>query len=63
MRRQSVLTDGKSTTYDSDDSRLADSLADLLQNDAELAAVVMAWPTLPEHVRAAVMALVATAKR
>jgi len=42
---------------------LASSLAFLKGIDPELAAVVTAWPTLPEHVRAAVMALVATAKR
>ena len=31
--------------------------------DAELSKVIDAWPTLPEHLKAAVMALVATASR
>ncbi len=31
--------------------------------DAELSKVIGAWPTLPEHLKAAVMALVATAYR
>jgi hypothetical protein len=33
------------------------------ENDLDLRAVVEAWPTLPEHIRAAVLALVGTFRR
>jgi hypothetical protein len=39
-------------------SVLPSSLAFLLQKYPDLAAIVEAWPTLPEHIKAAVMALI-----
>jgi hypothetical protein len=35
---------------------------DNCQTDPDLAAVVTAWPDLPEHIQAAVLALVRTAR-
>ncbi|MCH9035571.1 MAG: hypothetical protein IID42_13900 [Planctomycetes bacterium] len=40
---------------------MADSLADLLQNDPDLAAVISTWPELPEAVRAGIVAMVKAA--
>ena len=42
---------------------LPDSLPFVLPTDPELASLVQAWTTLPNHIKAAVMALVATASR
>jgi hypothetical protein len=41
---------------------LAYSLAQESQNDPDLARIVEAWPRLPDHLRAEIMALVNTAK-
>ena len=42
---------------------LPDSLPFGLPTDPELASLVQAWTTLPDHIKAAVTALVATASR
>jgi hypothetical protein len=57
-----VPTSEKSGTYDSADKRLADSLADLAQNDPDLAGVIRAWPELPDGIKAGIMAMVKAAK-
>jgi hypothetical protein len=41
--------------------QLSAPLAHRLQADPDLARLVDAWPTLPAHIRAAVLALVQTA--
>jgi hypothetical protein len=41
---------------------LADCLLFLERESPDLAAVVKAWPALPEHIKAAIKALVNTAK-
>ncbi len=45
------------------EERSSDKRDDKLSNKlaSELAQVVVAWPNLPEHIRAAIMALVKTA--
>ena len=45
-------------SYESADTRLSDSLADLAQNDPELATVVTAWSKLPKAVRVGIVAMV-----
>ena len=45
-------------TCESASTRLASSLATILQEHAELTAVVEAWPGLPEAVRAGILAMV-----
>jgi len=40
---------------------LADFLAFLAEKHPDLAVVVKAWPTLPEHIKAAVNVLIQTA--
>ena len=57
----SVVSDGPANTYETTTPRLADSLADLLQNDPDLAAVIRTWPGLPEAVRAGIVAMVKAA--
>jgi hypothetical protein len=42
---------------------LSAPLAQQAPTDPDLARVLVAWPALPPHIRAAVLALVATAER
>jgi hypothetical protein len=42
---------------------LPSGLPKSVETDPDLQAVVEAWPTLPEHIRAAVLALVGTVRR
>ena len=37
---------------------MPDSLPESVQNDSDLTAVVSAWPTLPEAVKAGILAMV-----
>ena len=41
----------------------AGEVSESIPVDPDLAGVVVAWPALPEHIRAAVLALVETAER
>jgi hypothetical protein len=43
------------------DKRLDRALTKAIKGDPHLARVIEAWPALPEHIRAAVLALVNTA--
>ncbi|NOT02111.1 MAG: hypothetical protein HOP29_15975 [Phycisphaerales bacterium] len=45
------------------DARLAFCLAFLAETDLELAAVVAAWPTLPDAIKAGIVAMVNAARR
>ncbi|MGB2987648.1 MAG: hypothetical protein WBE26_17420 [Phycisphaerae bacterium] len=54
------VTDGDTTTYDSDDLILTDLLTALEQESPDLAAVVRAWPKLPEAVRTGIASMVNT---
>ncbi len=56
-----VVTPQTTSTYELDDPRLAPSLADFLQNDPGLRAVVEAWPELPGAIRAGIVAMVRAA--
>ncbi len=57
------VTDDGATTYDSDQSASASRSAILIEKWADLAAVVTAWPDLPEPVRAGIVAMVDTTKQ
>jgi hypothetical protein len=48
--------------YGDDEARLSAPLAQQAPTDPDLARVLDAWPTLPPHIRAAVLALVAAAR-
>jgi hypothetical protein len=45
---------------ESNENHLASSLAFSLQNDPGLGAVVDIWPTLPQHIKSAIKALIQT---
>jgi len=57
-RPTSDVTPCESTTCGSSDSHLASCLALLAEKQPDLAAVVKAWPDLPEAVRAGIVAMV-----
>ena len=48
----------RASTCDADGQRLADRLADFAKLNPDLAAVVIAWPTLPEPVKAGIAAMI-----
>ncbi len=54
----SNVTAESRSIYEATDGRLVDNLADSVQNNPDLVLVVEAWDTLPEHVRAGVVAMV-----
>ena len=54
----SVVSGDTATSYESSASRLVDSLADSLRNDPDFAAVITAWPKLPQAVKAGIVAIV-----
>ncbi len=62
---QSVASDSQPPTEtqvtDCTQRDLPPSLPDSLQNDPDLASVVTAWPTLPEPVKAGILAMVKVA--
>ncbi len=54
----SILSSDDASTYGANDRHWAAHWAFLLRNDTELREILDAWPTLPDAVRAAVVALV-----
>jgi len=52
------VTRDAATTYESTDPALTDPLTELFRKDADLRAVISAWPGLPEAVRARIAGLV-----
>ena len=55
--RESTTRDG-TTSYESSDPALTVFLTDIFQKHPDLAAVVTAWPELPEAIRAGIVAMV-----
>jgi hypothetical protein len=47
-------------TYDESLSAVARQLPTEAESDPDLARIIIAWPNLPDHIRAAVLALVGT---
>ena len=60
IRCSNSLNDRAATGYESADPALTDSLTDILQKHTDLAAVITAWPVLPEPVKAGIVAMVKT---
>ena len=60
---QSAQAVANKGTYDSGNSDLASHLALLAEKSPGLAAVVKAWPSLPEAVRAGILAMVKVAEK
>ncbi len=58
VRCHADVTAETTNDCESRDSVLPDSLPDSLQSDPDLASIVRAWPTLPEPIRAGILATV-----
>jgi hypothetical protein len=59
LRAQSISAD-VAPSYDDGSGGVSLSVSSAVQNDADLRRVVTAWPTLPESVRAGIVAMVDT---
>lgn len=51
------------TTYDGRDETVSSNVSSQVRQDPQLAAVAASWPALPEHIKAAILALVHSATR
>ena len=60
MRSPESVSDTAATTYGNADPALTDLLTDFSRKWPDLAAVISAWPDLPEAVRAGIVAMVRT---
>jgi hypothetical protein len=58
---KTIVSSGRTGTCSEPLDRVAARLPESVQTDPELARVVVAWPDLPAHIKAAVLALVGTA--
>jgi hypothetical protein len=58
----SAINDSPENTYDANDGRHVPQHVPAGPADPDLARVVIAWPDLPSHIKAAVLALVGTGR-
>jgi len=54
--------DGRKSLSEKTSDKPSDSACHFLVRDSDLARIIEAWPTLPEHLKAAVMALLTSAR-